>query len=57
MPYLWATHPVFILKEGEFLDAIEKGLTFALLNQKKLLTLVLNRPETGYDYIQIASRR
>lgn len=43
-----------ILKEDEFLDAIEKGLTF-VSQADKLLTLGIkpNRPETGYGYIQI----
>lgn len=46
-----------ILKEGEFLDAIEKGLTF-VSQSEKLLTLGIkpNRPETGYGYIQIAEQ-
>ncbi|MCE8626193.1 mannose-1-phosphate guanylyltransferase [Bacteroides fragilis] len=44
-----------ILKEGEFLAAIEKGLDF-VSKYDKLLTLGIkpNRPETGYGYIQIA---
>lgn len=44
-----------ILKEGEFLAAIEKGLSF-VSRTDKLLTLGIkpNRPETGYGYIQIA---
>lgn len=44
-----------ILKEGEFLAAIEKGLSF-VSQADKLLTLGIkpNRPETGYGYIQIA---
>ncbi|ADV43001.1 mannose-1-phosphate guanylyltransferase [Bacteroides helcogenes] len=44
-----------ILKENEFLAAIEKGLTF-VSQTDKLLTLGIkpNRPETGYGYIQIA---
>lgn len=44
-----------ILKEGEFLEAIERGLQF-VSKQDKLLTLGIkpNRPETGYGYIQIA---
>ena len=44
-----------ILKEGEFLAAIEKGLSF-VSQTDKLLTLGIkpNRPETGYGYIQIA---
>ena len=44
-----------ILKEEEFLTAIEKGLSF-VAESNKLLTLGIkpNRPETGYGYIQIA---
>ena len=44
-----------ILKEGEFLAAIEKGMDF-VSKYDKLLTLGIkpNRPETGYGYIQIA---
>lgn len=44
-----------ILKEEEFLSAIEKGLSF-VSDTDKLLTLGIkpNRPETGYGYIQIA---
>lgn len=44
-----------ILKEEEFLNAIEKGLSF-VSDTDKLLTLGIkpNRPETGYGYIQIA---
>ena len=43
-----------ILKEDEFLEAIEKGLQF-VAQSDKLLTLGIkpNRPETGYGYIQI----
>ena len=43
-----------ILKEDEFLAAIEKGLDF-VSRSEKLLTLGIkpNRPETGYGYIQI----
>ncbi len=43
-----------ILKEGEFLSAIEKGLQY-VSQSEKLLTLGIkpNRPETGYGYIQI----
>ncbi|MGI6794283.1 mannose-1-phosphate guanylyltransferase, partial [Bacteroides sp. KG68] len=43
-----------ILKEGEFLSAIENGLKF-VSQSDKLLTLGIkpNRPETGYGYIQI----
>ena len=44
-----------ILKEEEFLHAIQNGLEFVSQNDK-LLTLGIkpNRPETGYGYIQIA---
>lgn len=44
-----------ILKEEEFLNAIEKGLDF-VAQSEILLTLGIkpNRPETGYGYIQIA---
>ncbi|MDR0938838.1 MAG: mannose-1-phosphate guanylyltransferase [Mediterranea sp.] len=43
-----------ILKEDEFLAAIEKGLDF-VGRTDKLLTLGIkpNRPETGYGYVQI----
>lgn len=46
-----------ILKEGEFLEAIENGLQF-VSTSSKLLTLGIkpNRPETGYGYIQIAEK-
>ena len=46
-----------ILKEDEFLAAIEKGLDF-VSRSEKLLTLGIkpNRPETGYGYIQIAEQ-
>lgn len=46
-----------ILKEGEFLESIEKGLEF-VAHSDKLLTLGIkpNRPETGYGYIQIAEQ-
>ena len=46
-----------ILKEGEFLEAVEKGLEF-VAKSEKLLTLGIkpNRPETGYGYIQIAEK-
>ena len=42
-----------ILKESEFLSAIEKGLAF-VAKSDKLLTLGIkpNRPETGYGYIE-----
>lgn len=44
-----------ILKEDEFLTAIQKGLEF-VSQSERLLTLGIkpNRPETGYGYIQIA---
>lgn len=43
-----------ILKEGEFLGVVEKGLEF-VSRSNKLLTLGIkpNRPETAYGYIQI----
>lgn len=43
-----------ILKEDEFLKAIERGLDF-VAKEDKLLTLGIkpNRPETGYGYIQV----
>jgi len=43
-----------ILKQDEFLQAIEMGLDF-VSKDNKLLTLGIkpNRPETGYGYIQI----
>lgn len=43
-----------ILKEQEFLEAIERGLKF-VAHENKLLTLGIkpNRPETGYGYIQV----
>lgn len=46
-----------ILKEGEFLTSVEKGLAF-VAQSDKLLTLGIkpNRPETGYGYIQIAEQ-
>ena len=46
-----------ILKEGEFLAAIEKGLDF-VSKSDKLLTLGIkpNRPETGYGYIAAADQ-
>lgn len=46
-----------ILKESEFLEAVEKGLEF-VAKSEKLLTLGIkpNRPETGYGYIQIAEK-
>lgn len=46
-----------ILKEGEFLEAVQKGLEF-VSQSDKLLTLGIkpNRPETGYGYIQIAEK-
>ena len=47
-----------ILKEGEFLAAIEKGLDF-VSQSDNLLTLGIkpNRPETGYGYIQIKKNK
>lgn len=46
-----------ILKEDDFLHAIEKGLRF-VSESDKLLTLGIkpNRPETGYGYIQVDER-
>lgn len=46
-----------ILKEIEFLNAIERGLNFVAETQN-LLTLGIqpNRPETGYGYIQISDQ-
>ena len=43
-----------ILKEGEFIEALEKGLEF-VEKTPQLLTLGIkpNRPETAYGYIQI----
>jgi mannose-1-phosphate guanylyltransferase len=43
-----------IIKEDEFLQIVEKGLSF-VSSQDALLTLGItpNRPETGYGYIQI----
>ena len=43
-----------VLKEGEFIEAINKGLEF-VAQSSQLLTLGIkpNRPETGYGYIQI----
>ena len=47
-----------ILKEGEFIEAIQKGLEF-VANSPQLLTLGIkpNRPETGYGYIQIDEKQ
>jgi len=47
-----------ILKEGEFLEAIEKGLKFTA-SSNNLLTLGIkpNRPETGYGYIQVDEQK
>lgn len=47
-----------ILKEGEFIEAITKGLDF-VAQSPQLLTLGIkpNRPETGYGYIQIADEK
>lgn len=46
-----------ILKEGEFLEVVERGLEF-VAQSSNLLTLGIrpNRPETGYGYIQIAEQ-
>lgn len=47
-----------ILKENEFIEAIQKGLEF-VAQSPQLLTLGIkpNRPETGYGYIQIADEK
>lgn len=47
-----------ILKEEEFIKAINKGLDF-VAHSPQLLTLGIkpNRPETGYGYIQIADEK
>ena len=47
-----------VLKEGEFIEAINKGLEF-VAQSPQLLTLGIkpNRPETGYGYIQIAEEQ
>lgn len=47
-----------ILKEGEFIEAISKGLAF-VAQSPQLLTLGIkpNRPETGYGYIQVADEK
>ena len=47
-----------ILKEDEFIEAIDKGLDF-VAQSPQLLTLGIkpNRPETGYGYIQIADEK
>lgn len=47
-----------ILKEDEFIEAIQKGLDF-VAQSPQLLTLGIkpNRPETGYGYIQIADEK
>ena len=47
-----------ILKEDEFVEAINKGLEF-VTQSSQLLTLGIkpNRPETGYGYIQIADEK
>lgn len=46
-----------IIKEQEFLEAVEKGLSY-VSQQAHLLTLGItpNRPETGYGYIQVANQ-
>lgn len=47
-----------ILKEDEFIKAIQKGLEF-VAQSPQLLTLGIkpNRPETGYGYIQITDEK
>jgi len=47
-----------ILKEEEFIEAIQKGLEF-VAHSPQLLTLGIkpSRPETGYGYIQIADEK
>lgn len=47
-----------ILKEQEFVEAIQKGLNL-VANSNTLVTLGIkpNRPETGYGYIQIDEER
>jgi mannose-1-phosphate guanylyltransferase len=47
-----------IIKEREFLQVVEKGLSFVATNEA-LLTLGIqaNRPETGYGYIQITGEK
>ena len=47
-----------VLKEGEFIEAINNGLEF-VAQSPQLLTLGIkpNRPETGYGYIQIAEEQ
>ena len=47
-----------VLKEGEFIEAINNGLKF-VAQSPQLLTLGIkpNRPETGYGYIQIAEEQ
>ncbi|KAA6343813.1 Mannose-1-phosphate guanylyltransferase RfbM [termite gut metagenome] len=47
-----------ILKEGDFLTAVQKGLRFVEASNN-LLTIGVkpNRPETGYGYIQIAEKK
>lgn len=47
-----------ILKETEFIEAIQKGLEF-VSHSPQLLTLGIkpSRPETGYGYIQIADEK
>ena len=47
-----------ILKEGEFVETLKKGLEF-VAQSPQLLTLGIkpNRPETGYGYIQIADEK
>lgn len=47
-----------ILKETEFIDAINKGLEF-VAQSPQLLTLGIkpNRPDTGYGYIQLDEKK
>lgn len=47
-----------ILKESEFIEAVQKGLEF-VASEPQLLTLGIkpNRPETAYGYIQIADEK
>ncbi|KAA6342369.1 Mannose-1-phosphate guanylyltransferase RfbM [termite gut metagenome] len=47
-----------ILKEGDFLNIVEKGLKF-VSTSNNLLTIGVkpHRPETGYGYIQVAEKK
>lgn len=47
-----------ILKEAEFIEAVQKGLEF-VAQEPQLLTLGIkpSRPETGYGYIQITDEK